>query len=380
MTQAPFSRSFMASLFAALGLLMALAKMKPPLDWTQTHYLLSYDLGVMRRGLVGQLLHWVFPNGLSNVQTHWIAVVITALGLIALVLFLSRSLPRTQTGVALGLVILTSVPVVTYLGNTGYLDGLWLVCAIVAIGFAGNGNLGLAFKVGLCVLGVLTHEAMLSVFCLLVAVQVYLASGQVFRAALPVFIPAFVAAALFWSSPFADEVMRDLIAAMTPRAVDWDIRVVALEAVMRFREGDVPSFADRWTLPPYLFERGYVLPMGLAYLFAVLALLWRLTSHRATVDRLAIVAVGLAPLAILFVAFDLPRFLALTMLQAWLIVIVLLREDEAVRARFESTFSLAVIAGFFCANIVLGLPTLNTAPAFYDQLPGALLDVGEWAE
>ncbi len=380
MTQTPTTRSAMARAFWLVALGLALAKMKPPLDWTQTQFVLSYDLGITRRGLIGQVLQGLFPGGLSNAQTHWIAVCITATGLVALVIYLLRRLPQTQLGMVLGLLILTSLPVVNLIGNTGYLDTLWLASALAAVMIPGQGPLSLALKTALCLLGVLIHEAMLSAFVPFVALQIYLAGGGLMRAAVPVVCSVVLAAFLFLTASFADEAMVELIVATSARALDWDIRVVTLEAVMRFRGDDLPSFQNRWSLAPYLFERNYVLPVGLGYLAAVLMMVLKLIPHRSVKDRAVIVGVALTPLAVLFVAFDLPRFLALVLLQAWLILTMLLHHDATARARLYDVFTLPVIAAFFCAHVFLALPTLNKVPSFYDRLPGALLDVGEWQD
>ena len=103
-----------------------------------------------------------------------------------------------------------------------------------------------------------------------------------------------------------------------------------------------------------------------------------LIPHRSMRDKVLLLAIALAPLAILAVAFALPRFLGLALLQAWLLVTLLSHHDKEAAAQLHCVLTLPWIAGFFCAHLIFALPTLNTVPAFYDTLPGALLDAGEW--
>lgn len=377
--QTVVSRSRIMTVLLAVFGLMAMAKIKPPNEWAQTHYLFSYDLGVSRRALVGEGLQWLGFEGLTNAEAHVVAVLVTVLGGLALTLWVARHVPQTQAGLVLGLTIITSFSLAVYLGNTGYLDGLLLVLAMIALLIPGTGIGPVLVKSALCCVGVLIHEAMAGTLAVLVAGQLWL-SGARLLAPLPVISSGAIAVLLVMTSPFADTALADLTAAVSDRAIDFKARSIAMEAVLRFPDGMDPSFLTFWEGPQHFFERTFVLPIGLAYLAVWLLLTLKLIPHRDNLDRIAVAGLMLGPLAILIIAYDLSRFMGLTILQGACLLILLTQTDPKARDRFHEVFKPLVLVGLLVVNVLVAFPPLNPVPSFYDQLPGAVLDLEEWSD
>lgn len=377
--QTAVSRSRMTSVLLAVFGLMAFAKIKPPNEWAQTHYLFSYDLGLSRRALTGETLQWLGFEGVTNAQSHLVAIFITVLGGLALTLWVARHVPQTQAGLALGLTIITSFGVAVYLGNTGYLDGLLMALAFAALILPGTGIGTVLAKSLLCCVGALIHEAMAGTFAVLIATQLWL-SGARMLAPIPVIASGGLAVVLSISSPFADLALTEVTAAVSDRALDFNARSIAIEAVMRFRDGMEPSFLSFWDGPGHFFEQTFVLPVGVAYLGVWLMLTLKLVAHRDLLDRIAIAMSMLGPLAILLIAYDLSRFLSLTILQGACLLILLTYQDKVAKDRFHEVFTPMVFVGFLVANVMIAFPPLNPVPSFYDQLPGAVLDLEEWSD
>ena len=373
------SRSRITSVLLAVFGLMALAKIKPPNEWAQTHYLFSYDLGLSRRAFVGETLQWLGFEAVTNAQAHVVAILVTLMGGLALTLWVARHVPQTQAGLALGLTIVTSFGFAVYLGNTGYLDGLLIVLAMAALMIPGTGIGAVLAKCVLCCVGVLIHEAMAGTLAVLVGAQLWL-SGARILAPMPVIASGLVAAVLLLTSPFADIALAEVTTALSDRAPDFNARSIAIEAVMRFRDGMEPSFLSFWDGPNHFFERTFVLPIGVIYLAIWLFLTRKLIPHRPPLDQLALAVSMLGPLAILLIAYDLSRFIGLIILQGACLLIVLTQRDSTAQERFHETFTPMVFVGFLVANVLIALPPLNPVPSFYDQLPGAVLDFEEWSD
>lgn len=377
--QAEVTRSRMTVVLLGVYACMALAKIKPPNEWAQTHYLFSYDLGLSRRALLGELVQWAGFEGLTNAQAHVIAITITGLGGVAFTLWMARNLPATQTGLGLGLVAVTSFALATFLGNTGYLDGLLMLLAVLALWVPRKGFASIVAKCILCSIAVLIHEAMAGTLAVLIAGQLWL-QGARLTAPLPVLVSGAVAGLLTLWTPFADEALTHVAAQVDARALDFNARFIAIEAVVAFRDGEVPRYAVGWQDVTFLFEKSWVLPVALIYVAVLLRFLLALTAHRPVVDRLALTVVITGPLGVLLIAYDLSRFAALAILQAYMMLAVLSRSDARVAERVTQAFTPLVLIGFLVANVLIAFPTLNPLPNYYDRLPGALLDFGEWAD
>ncbi|WP_224823971.1 hypothetical protein [Cognatishimia sp. MH4019] len=375
---AEVSRSRMTGVLLGVFACMALAKIKPPNEWAQTHYLFSYDLGITRRALLGELIQWIGFDGLSNAQAHVIAITLSVLGGVAFTLWMARNLPENVTGLGLGLVAITSFALATFLGNTGYLDGVLMLLGVAALWVPGKGLGAVAVKCLLCCIGVLIHEAMAGTLAVLLAGQLWLQGGRL-AAPLPVIAAGGLAVLLMLWTPFADEALARITTEVDARALDFNVRVFALDAVVAFRDGDVPRYAVGWEDVTYLFERSWVLPVALVYTAVLLRWLLMLTGHRLTLDRIAIALVVVGPLGVLLIAYDLSRFASLAILQGYMMLALLCRIDAKGAERCVQVFTPLVLMALLTANTLIAFPTLNPLPNYYDRLPGALLDFGEWA-
>ena len=113
---------------------MIITRIAPPLSWAQTQFLFSYEAGFQRRALLGELLVWVFPQGLTEKNTYVIAAVITLATVAVLFSYLSSSYKRLENGGRVLVLFSLSTGLGTLIGDTGYLDGILLILAILTLG------------------------------------------------------------------------------------------------------------------------------------------------------------------------------------------------------------------------------------------------------
>ncbi|MFV2054696.1 hypothetical protein [Aliiroseovarius sp. YM-037] len=364
--------------------LMALTKMRPPNLWAHTQFLLSYDVGTVRRSLIGQGLAWVFESGLMQSTIFALAAVLTLSGAAAMVLFMARALARLDGGAEVLLVFVTSVGMVTFLCNTGYLEGALALVGVAALILPVRGALPLIAKCVLCIVGVLIHDIMLPTFALLVGLQLFLSrdelpvASRIALGALPVALTAAVLTALFLLSPDAAESYDTVFATVTDRALDFPTRKGAVEAVMSYGPGMEPAYDSVWGSDLYRFELIYISWIGVAITLWLLVAAARLISHRPMLDRLALVAAGLGPLSLLLVAFDVSRLLGVAILHAFLVIAVVLLIDESARVKLRSVFTQQAIVLLLIVNVVVGFRPLNGYPEFGDDFPGAVMELPLW--
>lgn len=149
-----------------LGLLWAfgvtlMRGLRRPNDWAEAHWLISYDFGLIKRGLAGTMLKPLISLAPTQAESIITAVsfVITALFSIALLAICWSILQRSTfstTAVLIIAVFLTS-PFIVMSGHlNGYSDGQIMILSIIATALALRGRMWAAALV--LTLGLFVHE------------------------------------------------------------------------------------------------------------------------------------------------------------------------------------------------------------------------------
>lgn len=166
----------LATLFSFL--LALINHLLPPKAFPATQLLFDYEFGLARRGLAGEILSALTGDSISVSEIHTAAAAITLIGALTLAAFMSRRMAPGKTTYLILIVLFNSFAFASFVGNSGYLDGLLVAVAVAALMSDGKTPAGLALRMLLCGLGVLIHENMLPYFTVLIGFELYLSRRE----------------------------------------------------------------------------------------------------------------------------------------------------------------------------------------------------------
>jgi hypothetical protein len=340
-----------ANRLIALGLLWAfgvtlLRGLRRPNDWAEAHWLISYDFGLIKRGLPATLLR-PFVAAASDRGETAITVVATALtALLCLVLlYLCGSILRRAAfsrNAVVAVAVFATSPFVVMTGHlNGYFDAPIMLLTVLAVALTWRGRAGGA-AVALTA-GLLVHETIFIIGFPTVVWTALLANrrdGLTGRAAarrlVPLVGPLLAFAALFAYQSFAvdaAELERTLIAHLkTFPFIQYDQEVIVPRAFAKSFVAHFQSQSPRvWGR---LFDRGLMVAMLPAV--AVWLLFIRQSLRAANTPRGLAVAAGLLPflpLALHLIAWDTARIWAYPIVVALLVGWVACLAAEPMRLR-----------------------------------------------
>jgi hypothetical protein len=304
-----------------LGVTMARA-LRLPNDYAESHWLLDYRFGPMKRGLIGSMCTFV-TAALNVPMTPRIILVLAGVTLAALGLVVLRACERLvarsgndQAMAALGLVVVSSPFLVMGAHTIGYFDALLFTLAFLSAGLtlAGRPLHAVVFHV----VGVLTHENYLVIgmpLATLASVLAYDSTRRDLRRyVIALVVPVGVIAAVSWyQETFFDSlVFREQLASYLRT---FDFVTTRRAAVSRWMttslfdslRQQLPSFRER-ALSPILI--GVIGPSLLTLLYAGHSA-FRLRPLRR--ESWLLVAVALAPMALHAIAWDTERISTYTL-------------------------------------------------------------------
>jgi len=341
-----------------------------------TQYLFSYDDGFQRRALAGEVVSWFLSGGQTAAQIQAIGILVTFIGGLILLAIMLRDVLPVRGGGAVVIVFVTSIGFATVIGNTGYLAGLMIGLTAAAL-YLPLSFVGVTLRVVLCVIGVLIHENMLPIFATLVAADAYFRgqalphSKRLIVSAIPL-CAAMIATLIvvkFGTHPY--EMLTPMQEAAQMRALDFEIRANALEPVVAAGPNG-RSYDVVWTQPFYYFKLMSFAGVGGLFLLAQSFLTWRLTDALPHLERLVALAAGWAPISLLFVAFDVSRFVAFALVNSFLMIAILCRTRQSCRDRLYEVFSPAVVVAFLVFSAQIELRDLNDSDRYLLSFPGRL--------
>ncbi|WP_456388084.1 hypothetical protein [Profundibacter sp.] len=371
-------------LFLASVLLLVFIRMAPPLSWAQTQFLFTYDAGFQRRALLGEFLSWIFPQGITQENTYVIAALVTLSAVAVLSHYIIKQFSRLQNGGVLLVLFSFSIGLATFIGNTGNLDGMVLVMAIWALAMPKHTFGFVAIAALACAIGAMFHENMLPYFVPLVTFDIWLRNEsqpmaqRMMRAAMPLMLTSICVMVLFayGTHPLAE--FDNLIEMLKARSIDFDIRATTLEPVLAIPDGMSGRLDVVWGTADYRFRLIAFAGVGLVFLTGFVGLILQATAHRPMMDRLLGFAVIISPLSLLFIAFDVSRFVAIAWLNAFLVIAVLARIDAEFRNRLNNAFTPVVVIALMVFQSHIALRDLNTQKQYLARFPGVILEQKAW--
>ncbi len=345
-----------------IGTLIIFSSLGSPNEWSLTHYLFSYDLGLVRRSLVGSLVTQTSGSFTAS-SIALLASTITIWAAFAFVIFCTRIFLAANLGIGLPLVATTSFALVAFVGSTGYLDGVTLLLALLGLCLPVSGY-GIAMRSVVLCAGALVHETMLPLFGMLFAADIWLGrkdllpARRAIAALAPVLLCSALVAGLFLNDkPF--EMSAEIESSLQTRAVDFRIRDLAVEAVLDRTNGESETMSRRWHSVKYQYEMTRLFPVVVSWTIVFLALLFHSGARLVKSDRAALLFGAIAPFSLHLVAFDASRFLALGVMIAFLTLAVGLRRRADEFNSTSKVFSGEIIAVFMAVNIFIELVPLN---------------------
>jgi hypothetical protein len=332
--------------------------------WKQTHWLFSYELGFVKRGLVGTLFQGLHPSrvvyseAIVVTSLAVVALFLVALGAFAYPLFSER---QRQRSLAIALVALLAPGVGYLVSDLGRFDVMNLtLCLVTLLGVQALGRFPAVLLVAVSCVLLLIHEAAL-VLCLPLLFVAYLESEgrlealanrrQWLRLA-PLLAPVgllFVALVGLGSS---DRPAAELIASLAAQA-DFEPSTRSAYVLLRPLGSNVAQVFDAGGAVP---EVGGSLPLGSVdtlsfWHMLALAALQQVFAHfafaglapvRRRAVRLALHGSFLAPLALMIVGVDWGRWVAGGSAQCAVLMLLFARGlPEAVEGLVRRNFVIA---------------------------------------
>ncbi|NOX39299.1 MAG: hypothetical protein GXP05_01965 [Alphaproteobacteria bacterium] len=378
-----FRQMQLLRLATVLSFMLAIVNhLLPPKAFAATQLLFDYSQGFARRGLVGQALDFLLGATVSVGEIYLTAALITLVGAFGLFVFLSRNLPETRSAYMVIILALNSFAFASFVGNTGYLDGLLLVIAVVALSIDGRGWSGGLARLGLVALGVLIHENMLPYFAVLIGFDLWLArkgsrDARVV-ALLPVVVGAVTLALLVAFARFTPEQAQAFADGLQARAafgLDPNSTVVVGRSI-----GD--NFALMSELRGTTKYWTWVLFDGAPLFLMSLWLIWLgrklLAPGARPLTALLLAGAVLAPLSLNFIAFDVVRFGVVSTLAGFMVIALLIRHDPEARARLEQVLSWPLFVVLLVLNANIFTMQVNILSGHTSQFPWVLLTQLKW--
>jgi hypothetical protein len=334
----PVARNFaLLLLFTYLLSVTAFRGIQWPNDWAEAHWLIGYQFGFIKRGLVGHLFS-LLPLGESREQAIRTASSLILSIYAALIIALSCRLARKEGNhpfVLSSVVLFLVSPFIVMTAHlNGYYDHLFFMLSIVSIYLTLKGRIVFASLV--LSLGLLIHETIIlvclpiSAYCILLT-QPKTRSDSIRDLSILLFLPLLVLSFLFLYQSFlldADEARKQMEAHLRQSGFIRTARfvIVPKEFSRSFIEKlfeELPFFYSRISDWFYLSR---IVPF-LLFVLAVVYVKLR-DSRQLHLGMLLAVLCILSPLMLHLIAGDISRIWSYPLMAAYLVLWVVLEKTE----------------------------------------------------
>ncbi|QMU59478.1 MAG: hypothetical protein GKR98_15600 [Boseongicola sp.] len=353
--------------FSAFALfLIALSRMRAPYLWAETQFLFTYDMGFQRRGLFGEILSWAYPVGMSQTDVHSVALLMSMTVAFATFFYFRDRFQVAEPGGILLLLFATSIGTATVIGNTGYLDQLLVVLTLIAVSMQST-TVGIVLRLVMVAVGVLVHENMLPYFAPLIGLELWLRRPEapmVNRLMMALIMPVFatvIAALVIVFGTYPLESSAALHAYIDSRALGFDFRPDTLDPLVDLPAGQ-GVHAEAWATNDYIFRLTSYGGVGFVMIALTFLPMLAAMSHRPLVDRIAATGAIVAPLSLMVVAFDVSRFMAIALLNVFLVAAMMLSRDEKFARNLSARLSPNLVVSILVLSGIFVLRDLNIDP------------------
>lgn len=349
----------------------------PPIGYSLTQLLIDYSHGFSRRGLFGAMFTFVVGDTVSLSQAYIASLCITLSGAAAILMYLWAAFKSSIQGIWLFLLCVCSFAFGSFLGHTGYLDGVIILCfvlALVALRYGWSGYMGAC---ALVVIAVLIHENALPYITVALSCVIWLSLDRhgfwckAVIAAGPIIVGVITVMSLWVFAQLTADATAALITTIENRA-DFPLDQGALEMLGRSFNDNLQYLDAKRQVGGYLvwmtFDGGI---LGVMSLF-VMCLALRLAQARDICSKLLIVGAILAPWSLVFVAVDVMRFGAISVIVGFLITAHVIKTDPEAQSKLGDFLTLPVFLIVLICNLQSGNQQLNISKNHFSKFPYAL--------
>jgi hypothetical protein len=301
-----------------------------PSRWATTNLIFDYHFGFTKRALFGELLAFFKAPPYPYFFLAAIAYCIFLVSLGLLIYFFWKGRAVSSRAILLFAGFFTSVGFVFLVHEVGYLDHIGLLVALICV-LLGSSYVGICTRLVLCALGILVHEAFMLLFLPAVLADLWLVTRplgaresmlRVLTVAIPCVLLAVHMGRYKVEVPESAEV-----AYYNAKLSDSKITEDAIDPLHLSLSDNLQVMADFYHSAKYLriFVATVVVvtPLVIFYLWIVSSILT--DAGVAFFARLIFLAVGLSPLALNIVAWDEVRFISLTQVTSFLLILSVTR-------------------------------------------------------
>jgi hypothetical protein len=303
-----------------------------PNDFAETHWLIDYSFGFIKRGLIGSLMSLLSRSGvLLLTEANIIVLSFAAFSLFCLALLaLSwRILLKSSWGVDAFLVVVvfaTSPFVVMSAHLMGYFDNILILLTLASAWLVLKDRSWLAG--GLMALAVLIHESVMLIGLPLLILTIYLKANQIHgrRLSLKPFLPLLLPILIFFALVLSEAFFVDrgqLQALLTERFSNYEFiqerRNILVprwltRSLFTHLKSESPKFLDRLT------DTSMLLAMLPSIITILAYVLYKFRVRLLSIETLLIAMVTFTPLLMHAIAWDTERIWSYSIFAAFVVV------------------------------------------------------------
>jgi len=369
-----------------LSLVLALfSHLLPPRAYAASILLIDYEFGFVRRGLVGTMLNPFFGDSVTLAEAHRASFAITLVGALALFATIYLRFRGSVAGLLLVILFASSFAYRGFIGASGYLDGVLVVLALAALAVPGAGWAAVAARCTLCAVGMLVHENMMPYFAVLLALDIWMADARgpvlsrMLRASLPVVTAVAVFAVFLGYGELSGAKAEAFHAYLNQKhrfAGDMTDFAVFAQSLTQQNEA-IAGFRGSATYRYMLWFDGG--PLGLMSLFLIWLNLRILPEGENGMTHIFLAGAILAPLSLNFVAYDVVRFGAMSVICGFLCLGLQVRYRAGTMDRLRAMLPPVMLVLVIVINLNVTALQINNASGHENQFPWVVLSHTQWS-
>ncbi|MEM7243668.1 MAG: hypothetical protein AAF429_15950 [Pseudomonadota bacterium] len=349
----------------------------PPNAFTATVLIFDYELGIVRRGLVGEIGNLFWGDTVSKAEVFIASALVTIVGVVSISALFWRNLAGHETGLRLLLVIVTCFAFDAIISATGYLDLIILALLCAAFLPSPRHVFGLICRIVAVALAVIVHEVALPYVAVFLLFDLWHARRG-FLALLPIGAALAIFGGLTVAGQLSPDQAQTYIAHIEAKS-EFTAEPDATAVVTRTLGDNMAMMAEKRRQLDY---RSWVVLDGIPLALLSFWVIWlnlKVLNPRATLlDRLLLLGAIVAPLSLNVIAFDIVRFGAMSVLIGFFTLLVQVRDDPEAWDRLRNRLTWPHVVILLVINLNVSVNQMNTGDAHEFQVPWALLQQFDW--
>ena len=323
----------------AILFLSILRGIRFPNIWSYSHFLLNYDLGFIKRGLIGEIISQFNNPYLASYEFFFVFSIAIFFINIILLWFLIRDFINSQNPILIGcsIVFASSLAVVFLSHTVGYFDHIGLLIALVTIKISGFYKKTLFVLLALP-LALLVHEAFLVIYYPVIFMSLLLSLETEGRTKKLLILGALSAILLILVSVIANRTLEETEAnemyARLQAKIEHPLRQDAFNVLVRDSADNVQIMKsllpDKRRLMGLVRSFMITSPAFLVFIYFTIVLMKK-AKGKSLLTILSVLA-SVSPLLLHFIGRDMERWNTLTVTTSFLMLYIAyaIKKDQPV--------------------------------------------------